>query len=88
MSGRAENFTPLDRARCPTPAAREPMDGFQPRMLTEATVTRFYKKHNATKLEDPEFIKSVMKMSDDEIRSACMKLYRAAPEPAGNRMSM
>ena len=36
----------------------------------------------------PEFIKNVMKMSDDEIRSACMRLYRAAPEPAGNSMSM
>ena len=88
LSGRAENFTPLDRARCPTPAAREPMDDFKPRMLTEAAVVRFYKQHNAVKLDDPEFIKSVMKMSDDEIRSACMQLYRAAPEPAGNRMSM
>ena len=44
--------------------------------------------HNAAKLDDPEFIKSVMKMSDDEIRSACMRRYRAAPEPAGNSMSM
>ena len=49
---------------------------------------RFYKKHNTAKLDDPEFIKSVMKMSDDEIRSACMSRYRAAPEAAGNRMSM
>ena len=44
--------------------------------------------HNSAKLDDPEFIKSVMKMSDDEIRSACLCLYRAAPEPAGNSMSM
>ena len=62
---------------------------FQPRALTEAAVIRFYKQHNATKLDDPEFIKGVvMKMSDDEIRSECMRRYRAAPEPAGNRMSM
>ena len=64
------------------------MDDFIPRMLTEAAVVRFYKHHNKAKLDDPEFIKSVMKMTDDEIRSACMKLYRAAPEPAGNSMSM
>ena len=88
LSGRAEKFTHVDRARCPTPAAREPMDDFQPRKLTEAAVIRFYKQHNAAKLDDPEFIKNVMKMSDDEIRSACMRLYRAAPEPAGNSMSM
>ena len=88
LSARAENFTPVDRARCPTPAAREPMDDFQPRQLTETAVVRFYKQHNAAKLDDPEFIKGVMKMSDDEIRSECMRRYRAAPEPAGNRMSM
>ena len=26
--------------------------------------------------------------SDDEIHSACTRRYRAAPEPAGNSMSM
>ena len=88
LSGRADNFTPVDRARCPTPSVRAPMDDFQPRALTEAAVVRFYKHHNATKLDDPEFIKGVMKMSDDDIRSECMRRYRAAPEPAGNRMSM
>ena len=95
LSGRAEitellcdGARLLDRARCPTPSVRAPMDDFQPRALTEAAVIRFYKQHNATKLDDPEFIKGVMKMSDDEIRSECMRRYRAAPEPAGNRMSM
>ena len=34
LSGRAENFTPVDRARCPTPSVRAPMDDFQPRALT------------------------------------------------------
>ena len=88
LSGRAENFTSVGRARCPTLSERAPMDDFQPRALTEAAVVRFYKHHNATKLDDPEFIKGVMKMSDDDIRSECMRRYRAAPEPAGNRMSM
>ena len=88
LSGRAKNFTQIDRARCPTPAVREPMDDFQPRKLTEAAVIRFYKQHNAAKLDDPEFIKSVMKMSDNEIRIACMSRYRASPEATGNRMSM
>ena len=85
LSGRAENFTPVERARCPTPAAQELMDDFS---LTETAVVRFYKQHNADKLDDPEFIKGIMNMSDDEIRSVCMRRYRAAPEPVGNSMRM
>ena len=43
---------------------------------------------NHAVLREKRVIKSVMKMSDDEIRSACISRYRAAPEPAGNSMSM
>ena len=48
LSGNADQFTAIDRERCPTPAEREIMDSFKPRELTEAVMSRFYmyKKHN------------------------------------------
>ena len=50
LSGNADQFTAIDRERCPTPAEREIMDSFKPRELTEAVMSRFYKKHNPEKL--------------------------------------
>ena len=84
LSGNADQFTAIDRERCPTPAEREIMDSFKPRELTEAVMSRFYKKHNPKKLENPTFIAGIMKLSDGEIRSACKKRYHATP---GNRAS-
>jgi hypothetical protein len=61
LSGNADQFTAIDRERCPTPAEREIMDSFKPRELTEAVMSRFYKKHNPKKLENPTFIAGIMK---------------------------
>ena len=82
LSGSPDQFSCVDRARCPTPAIREPMEPFKPRALTETVVRRFFLKHNKAKLEVPGFIANLMKLPDDEIRSKCQARYHATPEPA------
>ena len=82
LSGSPDQFSCVDRARCPTPAIREPMAPFKPRALTETVVRRFFLKHNKAKLEVPGFIANLMKLPDDEIRSKCQARYHATPEPA------
>ena len=82
LSGSPDQFSCVDRARCPTPAIREPMEPFKPRALTETVVRRFFLKHNKAKLEVPGFIANLMTLPDDEIRSKCQARYHATPEPA------
>ena len=81
LSGNAYQFTTTDRDRCPTPSAREQMDSFKPRRLTEAIMRRYYQKHNAAKLEDPTFLKTLMTLTDEELHSRCLARYHVAPEP-------
>ena len=78
LSGSAEQFTGIDRERCPTPAAKEPVETFKPRVLTEAVVRRFFVKHNKGKLENPSFLPNLMKLSDGEIRGKCQARNHAA----------
>ena len=52
----------------PTPAAKEPMETFKPRVLTEPVVRRFFVKHNKGKLENTSFLPNLMKLSDGEIK--------------------
>ena len=68
-----------DRDRCLMPAMREQMDPFTPRRLTEDIMCRHYQKHNPTKLDDPNFLKNVMTLSDEELRSRCLARYHVAP---------
>ena len=42
---------------------------------------RYYQKHNATKLEDPNFLKTLMTLTDEELHSRCLARYHVAPEP-------
>ena len=88
LSGRQEQFTSIDRDRCPTPAMKEPMEPFRPRVLTENVVCLSFLKHNKEKLENPSFLPNLMTLSDDEIRSKCIARYHAAPEPLRNALEV
>ena len=77
----ANQFTTTDRDRCPTPSAREQMDSFKPRRLTEAIMRRYYQKHNPAKLDDATFLKTLMTLTDEELHNKCLARYHVAPEP-------
>ena len=62
-------------------SAKEPMETFKPRVLTEPVVRRFFVKHNKGKLENPSFLPNLMKLWDGEIRGKCQARNHAAPKP-------